>query len=74
MYNYYHRSGQEKDLHGELLGGVAEPRTLGVHRAWSDGSVVWTPGAMLDFDPARRNETAAFASGPEGRRYGYDWF
>jgi hypothetical protein len=46
----------------------------GQHRAWTDGSVEWLPGEMLDTDLARRDTAASFAAGPTASRNMYFWF
>ena len=55
--------------------GLADTTALrGQHRAWSDGSVEWVPGEMIDLDLTRRDSAASFANGPSGGRFSYYWF
>ena len=55
--------------------GLENPAACrGQHRAWTDGSVEWFPGEMLDVDPAHRATAASYAAGPAAARNQYFWF
>jgi prepilin-type N-terminal cleavage/methylation domain-containing protein len=70
-FAYWHWNGG----HQQANGFIPVPNSLrGIHRAWSDGSVEWLPGKMLNLDPTQAETNAAYRVGPMGTAVIYFYF
>jgi prepilin-type N-terminal cleavage/methylation domain-containing protein len=68
---YFHQT------HNMSFNGIGAFNTSGLdgqNRAWSDGSVEWVPGSMIDGSAADIDIAASYKVGAPGAYYSYSWF
>ena len=68
---YYHYKGTR--VRNSI--GLNDAKALrGQHRAWSDGSVEWSPLNHISMDLSQRDQTATYKAGKGPSPYAYFWF